>query len=233
MFGSLIWFSFGCSKCWAPSLTNKKHTCGIVSYSVWRARFERILLSMDVSLFEHAVGLDQYTLENCIFKFWSVPDNSLCMCFSSSAWAFLREWRYRVVILNVNVLRLGCCILRCGMQSQLNFTNSWLRGNWVLAQACSSKPMSQAIELWLKSASSRAVSQLWACMIWLKSGSSQAMTIAFGVSQFGRFGAVFFCVVSFCFCQRLAAVGFQRWVSVFGFSCCWKRCKSGLDLQES
>ena len=23
-------------------------------------------------------------------------------------------------------------------------------------------------------------------------------------------------------------VGFQRWVSVFGFCCCWKRCKSSL-----
>ena len=57
------------------------------------------------------------------------------------------------------------------------------RLNWALAQTCSSQPMSQAIELWLKSASSQAVSQLWAGMIWLKSGSSQAMSIAFGVAQ--------------------------------------------------
>ena len=52
-------------------------------------------------------------------------------------------------------------------------------------------------------------------MIWLKSGSSQAMTIAFGVSQFGRVGVVFVlrCFV-FVFANGLFplgfSVGFQR-----------------------
>ena len=41
----------------------------------------------------------------------------------------------------------------------------------------------------------------------------QAMTIAFGVAQFGRFGVVFFGVVSFWF-----ANGFSRCVSALGFS---------------
>ena len=51
-------------------------------------------------------------------------------------------------------------------------------------------------------------------MIWLKSGSSQAMTVAFGVSQFGRFGVVFVALFRFVFANGLFplgfSVGFQR-----------------------
>ena len=45
------------------------------------------------------------------------------------------------------------------------------------------------------------------------------MLLSFGVLP------LCFGVVSFCVCQWAFPVGFQRWVSAFGF-CCWKRCKS-------
>ena len=163
--------------------------------------------------------------------------NSFLYLFHWISHIWQLQWNFSLQRLSFNETMISskttCVFLHLGNISKTKqVTTIWDVPNWALAQVCSSKPMYQATELWLKSASSQAVSQLWVCMSWLKSGSCQVMTIEFGVAQFGRFGVVCLVCVLFCVWQWILPVGFQRRVSAFGF-CCWKRCKSCLDLQES